>query len=42
MLKKRIFRIIWVSKNKIKSLDFDQPANEEVMYAGKQKIIKMK
>ena len=42
MLKKRVFRIIWISKNKIKSLDFDQPANEEVMYAGKQKIIKMK
>jgi alpha-D-xyloside xylohydrolase len=42
MLQSRIFNIVWVTKNKAKALDFNQPWNEQCVYEGKQKIIKMK
>jgi alpha-D-xyloside xylohydrolase len=42
MLQKRVFNIIWVTKNRLKPLDFNQSWDEQIMYEGKQKIIKMK
>jgi len=42
MLQKRVFNIIWVTKNRSKPLDFNQSWDEQMTYEGKQKIIKMK
>jgi alpha-D-xyloside xylohydrolase len=42
MLQRRVFNIVWVTKNKMKALDFNQPWDEQIVYEGKQKTIKMK
>jgi len=42
MLQKRVFNIIWITKDKPKKLDFNQPINEQIVYEGKQTIIKLK
>lgn len=42
MLQQRVFNIIWVAKNKMKPLDFNQTWDAQVIYQGKQKTIKMK
>ena len=42
MLRKRIFNIVWITKDKPKKLDFSQPINEQVVYEGKQTIVKLK
>ena len=42
MLQKRIFNIVWITKNKMKSFDPGQLPDEQVMYVGKKQVIKMK
>jgi len=42
MLQRRSFNIIWITKNKPRTLDFNQPTDEQVIYDGKQKIVRMK
>lgn len=42
MLQRRIFKIIWITRNKPKGLDFNQPFDEQIEYEGRQTIIKMK
>jgi alpha-D-xyloside xylohydrolase len=42
MPQRRAFNIIWITKNKPRTLDFNQPTDEQVIYDGKQKIVKMK
>ena len=42
MLQKRVFNITWITKDKPKKLDFNQPINEQVAYEGKQTIVKLK
>jgi len=41
MLGKRIFNIIWVTKNKGKRLDFYQQPDEQVLYGGKKQVVHM-
>jgi alpha-D-xyloside xylohydrolase len=42
MLQKRVFNIIWITKDKPKKLDFNQPINAQIVYEGKQTIVKLK
>lgn len=42
MLQKRIFNIVWITKDKPRQLDFHQPINEQITYDGKQTIVKLK
>jgi alpha-D-xyloside xylohydrolase len=42
MLQRKVFNLIWVTKNKMKALDFKQQWDEQIVYEGKQKTIKMK
>ena len=42
MLARRVFNILWITKNKAKDLDFNQRADEQIVYDGSQKTIKMK
>ena len=42
MLQKRVFNITWITKDKIKNLDFDQHADQQVTYDGKKQVVKMK
>ncbi|WP_432709024.1 TIM-barrel domain-containing protein [Pedobacter sp.] len=41
MLQNRTIRVVVISANKAKSLDFDQKADHEIKYSGKQTIIKL-
>jgi len=42
MLQKRVFNIIWITKDKGKNLDPDQQPDDQVIYGGKRLAIKMK
>jgi len=42
MLTRRVFNVYWITAEKSRTLNFDQPADEQVVYEGRQKIIKMK
>lgn len=42
MLKKRTFKIVWITKDSEKALDFDIKANKVVKYKGKKVVVKMK
>ena len=42
MLQKRVFNIIWITKDKGKNLDPDQQPDDQVTYGGKRLAIKMK
>jgi alpha-D-xyloside xylohydrolase len=42
MLQKRVFNVIWITKNKKKNLDFDQQPDEQIIYEGNRQMIKMK
>ena len=42
MLQKRVFNIIWITRDKMKNLDLDQQPDEQVLYGGKKQEIKMK
>jgi alpha-D-xyloside xylohydrolase len=41
MLKNRLFRIVWVTKNKSTALDFSSPSDTAVAYNGNEQTIKM-
>lgn len=41
MLKERVFRVVWVTKDRPSALRFDGPANAELHYKGEQKTIKL-
>ena len=42
MLRKRVFNIIWITQGKPRILDFDQSPDAQLVYEGKQKIIRKK
>jgi alpha-D-xyloside xylohydrolase len=42
LLQKRVFNIVWITRNKIKSFDPGQTPDEQVMYSGKKQVMKMK
>lgn len=42
MLEKRVFNIIWITRDKMKKLDFDKRPDEQVIYEGKKQVMKMK
>jgi hypothetical protein len=42
MLQKRVFNIIWITKNKPGGLDFEQQPSEQITYDGKKQVIRMK
>ena len=42
MLQKRVFNIIWITQGKPRILDFDQSPDAQLVYEGKQKIIRKK
>jgi alpha-D-xyloside xylohydrolase len=41
MLQKRVFNLIWITKNKAKALDFNQPWDEQITYDGKRRVVRM-
>ncbi|HRN58088.1 MAG TPA: glycoside hydrolase family 31 protein, partial [Agriterribacter sp.] len=41
MLKNRLFRIVWVTRNKSTALDFSLPADTAIAYNGNEQTIKM-
>jgi alpha-D-xyloside xylohydrolase len=41
MLQKRVFNLIWITKNKTKALDFNQPWDEQITYDGKRRVVRM-
>jgi len=42
MLQKRIFNIVWITRDKMKKFDFNQQPDEQVMYGGKKQVMKMR
>jgi alpha-D-xyloside xylohydrolase len=42
MLQKRVFNIVWITKNKISGLDFEQQPNEQLIYDGERQVIGIK
>jgi len=42
MLQKRVFNITWITKNKMKGLNFDQQPDAQVIYDGKRQVTRMK
>ena len=42
MLQKRVFNIIWITKDKAKKLDPDQQPDEHVIYEGKRQVLRMR
>jgi alpha-D-xyloside xylohydrolase len=42
MLKERVFNIIWITRDKMKTFEPDQRPDEQVIYGGKRLVLKMK
>jgi len=42
MLQKRVFNVIWITRNIMKSFDPDQAPDERVLYGGKKQVLKLK
>jgi hypothetical protein len=36
-----VFNLIWITKNKTKALDFNQPWDEQITYDGKRRVVRM-
>jgi alpha-D-xyloside xylohydrolase len=42
MQKKRVFNVIWITRDKMKNFNPGQQPDEQVMYGGKNQVMKMR